>query len=152
MTKEELKMIIQEFEANKKVNKSVSFSKFLAIFSCVIVVLIFGDFFYINHQLLNKKIDFFDFTVFSYAIPSSCALCGATFAFYYNKAKLENAVKIKFSYVEKLLQLKKELRLYTNEELQMQLDNQICMGEGSIDNSLGMAETEAEQDINISIN
>lgn len=149
MTKQELEKILKALDVDKKINKSASFSKVLAVFSCVILIFIFGDFFYINHQVLSGQVEYFDFTAFAYAIPSACALCGATFAFYYNKAKLENAVKIKFSYVEKLLQLKKDLGLYTNDELQMQLDTQIFAGEGSIDNSLNTAEMEADQDVNI---
>ena len=91
----------------KSTEKKITFSKFLAIFSCVLVIISLIDLLVINSKLLSGELITYDFTAFVYLIPSSFGLCAATFAFYYNKSKLENAIKIRYSYVTKLLELKK---------------------------------------------
>lgn len=128
-------------------NRKREFSKILAVFSCLIVALIFADFFIINMAIIDGKIESYDFTGFMYAIPSACTLCTATIIFYYNKAKLENAIKIKYEYIKKLLQLKKQMKLYTNDELQAQLDYAVNHGENSAENQMNTAEDNASQEI-----
>lgn len=123
------------------------FSKCLAIFSCILVIFVFVDFIIINYALISGKIETYDFTGFMYAIPSVCTLCTATIIFYFNKAKLENSIKIKFEYVEKLIRLKKRLKLYTKDELQSQIDNFISDGEESPMNEIKNAEENASQEI-----
>jgi len=131
----------------KKNQDKIEFSKLLAAFSVLLVIFTFLDFFYINGQIMEGKITEYDFSGFMYAIPSVCTLCTATIVFYYNKAKLENAIKIKYEYVKNLLQLKKKMKLYTNEDLQYQIDNYIEDGEGSAKNEMEMAEQNASQEI-----
>lgn len=123
------------------------FSKYLAVFSCLAVIFTFGDFFIVNEALISGKIDSYDFTGFMYAIPSVCTLCTATIIFYYNKAKLENAIKIKYEYIKKLLQLKKQMKLYTNDDLQAQLDRAVEFGEMSAEGQMNTAEDRASEEI-----
>lgn len=128
-------------------NRKKEFSKLLAVFSCVIVALTFADFFIVNMALIDGKIESYDFTGFMYAIPSACTLCTATIIFYYNKAKLENAIKIKYEYIKKLLQLKKNMKLYTNDEIQAQLDRAVDFGEMSAEGQMNTAEDRASEEL-----
>ena len=135
----------------KSTEKKITFSKFLAIFSCVLVVISLIDLLVINSKLLSGELITYDFTAFVYLIPSSFGLCAATFAFYYNKSKLENAIKIRYSYVTKLLELKKSMELYSKEELQYQIDNYINEAENGSDNQLSNAENSAADEINVNV-
>ena len=128
-------------------NNKKEFSKGLAIFSCVLVIFIFLDFLAVNDALISGKIEIYDFTGFMYAIPAACTLCTATIIFYFNKAKLENSIKIKYEYVEKLIRLKKKLNLYSKEELEEQIDLYIQEGEESPMNELSTAEENASKEI-----
>lgn len=125
------------------------FSKLLAVFSCCAVIFTFADFFIVNEALIDGKLENYDFTGFMYAIPSVCTLCTATIIFYYNKAKLENAIKIKYEYIKNLLQLKKKMKLYTNDDLQYQIDAAINNGENSAENQINEAENKASEELNI---
>lgn len=130
-----------------KKNDKIEFSKYLAIFSILLVFFTFLDFFIINEKIIEGEIMDYDFTGFSVAIPSVCTLCTATIIFYYNKSKLENAIKIKYEYIKNLLQLKKKMHLYSDEELQSQIDEYIAGGEYSAQSELETAENKSSEEI-----
>lgn len=130
-----------------KKNNKVEFSKYLAIFSILLVFFTFLDFFIINDKIIEGELMDYDFTGFSVAIPSVCTLCTATIIFYYNKSKLENAIKIKYEYIKNLLQLKKKMNLYQDTELQSQIDEYIAGGEYSAQNDLENSENKASEEI-----
>lgn len=125
---------------NKKEENKYTFSKILAIFSCVLVVLVFILFFIANILLMAGKLENFDFSGFMYAIPSTCGLCGATITFYYNKAKLENSLKIRFAYIKNLIQLKKRSKLYSQDDLTNFIDDKIYNAESDIENDFAKNE------------
>ncbi len=129
-------------------NNKIEFSKGLALFSILLVFFTFLDFFIVNEKIISGEILEYDFTGFTVAIPSVCTLCTATIIFYYNKAKLENAIKIKYEYVKNLLQLKKKMKLYTNDEMQYQIDSYIESGENSAVNQLDTVEANSSEEIN----
>lgn len=120
-------------EYDEKLNKKWSYSKWLTIFSDGMVAVCFLVFFIllIISVVTGKYVDF---SCFTYIVPSVCALAGATHIYYYNKEKFQNCMKIRFTYTEKLLYLKKQLNLYSKEELQYSIDNSIQSMESETEN------------------
>lgn len=135
----------------KKSKEALSFSKILATFSILIVIIVLSSFFHINNKIMSGEIEYYDFTAYMYLIPSSFALCAATFGFYYNKAKFENVMKIRFGYVKDLIAYKKRSGLYTKFDMESQVDNAIMNAESEVDNILMQKSMEAEQDEEINV-
>ena len=64
----------------------------------------------------------YDVSFFSYSCVSSFAILGTGFAFYYNKAKSENLLKIKIAFARFKIKLSDMLTPEQIEELNLELD------------------------------
>ena len=87
-----------------------------------------------------------DTSIFMYLIPASFGLTGITFTFYFNKAKLENSIKLKYEYARKIIILKKKTGMYSRDELASELDTKVDEAEMLIDNELNENIDRADDD------
>ena len=78
----------------------------------------------------------YDVSFFSYSIASSVALLGIGCAFYYNKAKSENLLKIKIAFARFKIKLSNFLTPEQIENLNLELDVVEQSVTDKIDNSL----------------
>ena len=62
-----------------------------------------------------------DTSIYSYTVPSSAGVFGAAVIFYYNKAKMENVLKIKIAFLKFKIRLKNLIPPEQAEEIESEL-------------------------------
>lgn len=151
-------MISDERRADKLLNKKWSFSKTITLICCLPLIIVLAAFLIclrLNYTLISAQIGQavssysitqIDLNGFAYAIPSAAGLAGIAIAAYTNKGKLENSIKIRYTYIVKLLSIKKSMGLYRKEELINQIDDSIRQAESGSESTLSQAEVSADQE------
>ena len=141
MTKKEIRALEKDFPFGEiyKDPYAFSFSKILCIFSDIVLVasliLAFASvvwyFRWIDAVSFSENYSGItpDLSFLSFLLPSSFALAGLTHTFYYNKERFANVIKIRFEYIKQLLMFKLKSGMYTKEELQSSLDDDISTAE-----------------------
>jgi len=129
---------------NEKMKKSFSFSKVLCIFSMSALIYVLYKFGQIVNAKMNGTIS--DMSDVATVVCGAFVFTGLSVVFYYNKSRLENSIKIRYSFIEKLLHLKQKLGLYAKEELQQQIDGSIQGTEQETMDSISQSVSNADQE------
>ena len=123
------------------VKKKMETSKKLAWFSgiCFGIVLLFSilTFGYSTYMDLMP-----DYTMFITLITVTGAVFGTTCAFYYSKARLENAIKLERSFLKSKYLILKDVGLLDESRIQVELDNELSKIETDIDSEKALASQE----------
>lgn len=145
----------QLFGKPYKEPKRYTFSKILCLFSnaalaVVLLLAIFSVCFYF--YLCNKAMEhpeyaqvLPDLSFLSFIVPAAFVFTGLTHTFYYNKERFANCIKIRFEYIKQLLTFKLNSGMYTKEELQAEIDNEISTAQGEVENVISTTVTPLEQ-------
>ena len=140
-------MIEVKFEKkqkNKKVMKSIKkmeTSKKLAWSSgmCFISAIIYSILIFTYGVVTDKQCDF---TMLITLITVTGAVFGMTTAFYYNKARFENCIKIQKSSLKSKYLILKDIQALDDSRVQIELENELSKIESDIDNEKTMSNQE----------
>lgn len=121
--------------------KKIETSKKLAWFSgiCFAIALIYSMSMFIHCTTTDKICDY---TMLITLITVTGAVFGTTTAFYYSKARFENAMKLQTASLKSRYLILKDINLLDEYRTQTELENELSKIECSIDNEKTMANQE----------
>lgn len=135
-------MIFSKYSKKKKEpKKRVQTSKKLAWFSgiCFAIAIVYSMLIFTYATIVGIV---YDFTLLITLITATGAVFGVTVAFYYNKSRFENVIKLQKSTLKSKYLILKDVGALDEHRVQTELDNELSKIESDFDNEKLMSNQE----------